>query len=269
MELQAFLATLRRRWPMTVGGLILAIAVTTALVARVGPSYKAEGSVLLFPPTSTVTKAGTNDSPGNPYLNLTGLNQARDIVIRSLQSKSVADSFAAREPNASYEVTPDYATSGPIVVIGVTSKSSEAAVRGLGVVIGTVSEILANMQSELDLKSGDYITSKVLTIDRSAQVMVSTQIRSTILISAVLLGTVLLAIALLDPILLARKARRLRPREASGTLPERSTRGGSRPRAAEGVPARRGSRHSEPEPDASQLNSESEPDASQLNSAGK
>lgn len=208
MELNAFWAALLRRWYLTAGGVVLAIALTFVVVGRIGPTYKAEGSMLLFPPAATGPNGSVNLTQGNPYLNLGGLSQARDVVIRSLKSKSTMDDFARKEPRATYVVTPDYTTSGPILVLDVTSHSRDAATEGLKVLMATVPQTLISMQSGLDLKPAAYITSRTLTADRSPEVVRSGQVRSGIVVGTAVMAITLLLLALLDGILEARTSRK-------------------------------------------------------------
>lgn len=232
MELNALWRAARRRWYLTAGGALVAIGLTALMVIQIGPTYKAESSVLLFPPTSSFQKkiTGTTQesTQGNPYLLLGGLSQARDIVLRAMQSKPATDAFARRQPNAQYEVTPDYTTSGPIIVIDVTSKSPTDAVRGLQDAVNTIPDVLASMQSGLSLPDNGLITSRVLTTDTTPEVVHSDQIRSGILVGAVVSVVVLLLLALIDGLLQARRSGAKPPRseEVEGDDPPDATRPG-------------------------------------------
>ncbi len=207
MELNAFWTALLRRWYLTVGGGVLAVALTVFIVGQIGPTYKAEGTVLMFPPATTIQNGTTVETQGNPYLLLGGLSQARDIVLRTMKSKTISDAFTKRQPNAEYTVNPDFTTSGPIIVIDVTSHSSTDSVKGLADAVNTVPGVLNSMQSGLGLPASGYITSRVLTVDTKPQVVRSSQIRSGIVVGALVLLVTLLLLALLDGLLEARKER--------------------------------------------------------------
>lgn len=207
MELNAFWAALLRRWYLTVAGVALAIAITALMVVRIGPTYKAEGALLLFPPTTTIKNGTTVETQGNPYLMLGGLSQARDIVIRSLDSRSAKKQFEEQEPLATYEVTPDFSTSGPIIVIDVSAPSQSAAVAGLKTVMSTVPGTLKALQSGLDLPQSAYITSRKLTADTIPEVVRSGQIRSGIVVGVVVMALTLFLLALLDGLLESRPSK--------------------------------------------------------------
>lgn len=207
MEMNAFWAALLRRWHLTLAGLGLAIAVTMLIVTNIGPTYKAEGSQLLFPPITTTTSGRAIETQGNPYLMLGGLNQARDIVIRALNSRSVGEQFAQKEPLAKYDVTPDFATSGPIIVIDVSAPSPAAATAGLKTAMGMVPGTLQNLQSGLKLPSSAFITSRQLTSDKVPEIVRSSQIRIGIVVGVVIMGTVLLLLGLLDGLLKSRPSK--------------------------------------------------------------
>lgn len=207
MSLNAFWSALLRRWYLTLGGGIAAVALTALIVVQIGPTYKAEGSVLLFPPTTTLKSAKNIETQGNPYLLLGGLTQARDIVIRTLKSTKNINEFAEQIPDATYDVTPDYTTSGPILVFEVKSRSPEAATTGLQTVMKDVPISLTELQSDLNLSAAAQITSRVVTADAKAQVVRSSQIRTGIVVAAMIGVLTLLLLGLIDGLLAARKRR--------------------------------------------------------------
>ncbi len=216
MDLSAFVSALLRRWYLTVSALIATAGVTFLVVMLIGPTYKADGAVLLFPPASTVRNSTSVETQGNPYLVLGGLSQARDILMRTMRTKTAVNAFASRQPNAQYEVNPDFTTSAPILVITVSSPSAEDSIRGLNDVMQTVPETLRSLQSGIvGLPSDGYITSVVLTTDTKPETVRSDQIRSGIVVGAAVLLVMLLLLALVDGLLMARATRRRLAVEAS------------------------------------------------------
>ena len=73
------------------------------------PTYEAKASILMLPPQSTVEEGG------NPYLQLANLEQVVDVMTRALNSQSTVAATAEAAPTGTYEVEPDYTSSGPIL----------------------------------------------------------------------------------------------------------------------------------------------------------
>lgn len=235
MELKPFWAALLRRWYLTVVGLALTIVLTFLMVARIGPTYEAEGTMLLFPPMSTIKNGTTVETQGNPYLMLGGLNQARDIVLTALSARSAREEFAAQHPSSEYEVTPDFTTSGPLIVIAVRAESAQDAVAGLAAMPEAVKDTLASIQSDLHLPRSAYITAKTLSADASPEVVRTGQIRGGIVAGAVVMVIMLFLVGLSDGLLTARADRRERSgrgRETKSRMPAVDARSGSSPAAA-------------------------------------
>lgn len=205
MELGAFGRALRRRWYLVVVLLILTGAATYLVAQRVGPTYEATGTTLVFPPSET---RSTDEllTRGNPYLNLSGVNQARDVMVRSLTSKSVGDEFGERfGPDTSYEVVPDYTNSAPIILFTVESTDPETSIAALAMLMDKVPLGLKEIQAGLDLPAAQQVSSQVLTADERPTTLHKAQLRSSILAAAVCTGLGLLLIGLIDVLLAARR----------------------------------------------------------------
>lgn len=207
MDVRTFRQALRRRWYLLAAVLVLTLGATAFAVTSTGPSYKAEGSVLLFPPTATIRSGTTVETQGNPYLMLGGLSQARDIVIRSLTDGKAREDFEVSQPNADFEAVPDFTTSGPIILFIVKATTSDEAVAALDYVMDQVPPTLRELQSSLDLDESAYITSMSVTADQSASTVRKGQIRTGLVVGAGVLILGLLLIGLVDGLLLGRAAR--------------------------------------------------------------
>ncbi len=251
-----FASALLRRWYLTLTGVALAVAVTAFAMIQIGPTFKAEGTVLLLPPVTTIKTGSAVETQGNPYLMLGGLSQARDIVIRALQSKSATDAFAEKHPNVTYEVTQDFTTSGPIIVLDVSAPNRSAAVDGLTALTATVPGTLKSLQSQLNLPDTAYITSTVLSADQDAEAVRSGQMRMGIVIGVVSIGGVLLLLALLDGLLQSRRSGGGRPR---GRTPRPHARHDID--AADPMPGRAAAPSRRPRPVAARVRSDDTPPA--------
>ncbi|MEI7057902.1 hypothetical protein WBG06_18905 [Nocardioides sp. CCNWLW239] len=244
MELSAVWGALARRWYLVIVSLALTVVAVVVMMARVGPSYTAQGTLLLFPPEGT-TRAGERVE-GNPYLSLGGLNPARDILIRAMTSKSARADVAESHPGVGYEMYADMAVSGPIIVVDVTGPSAEATVGALNTLFETVPSVLSDLQNDLGIKRREYITVQDLTVDETAQKVTKDQLRAGIVAGAGVMVGGLLGIGLLDGLLLARRRgggrqREEELREAADLGEERAGRSNVEPLEGHGrSPARNG-----------------------------
>jgi capsular polysaccharide biosynthesis protein len=206
VELNVFWTTLARRWYFLIIALACTIGATLLVVDRVGPTYQAQGSVLIFPPVATAQRETKLEVQGNPYLVLSGVSQARDIVIRELTSKSTREELAEQHPGSSFEATPDYMNSAPIILLTVKADSATIATNALEAVMDRVPETLAGLQSGLNLPANAVITSRPLISDTQPDVVRKGQIRAGIVTSFVTMVLSLLVIGLIDRLLAARRA---------------------------------------------------------------
>ena len=219
MRLTDFWATLSRRWYLVVAVLALAVGGTFYVVDKVGPTYEAEGSVLVFPPVATVQRETELQAQGNPYLVLNGVSQARDIVIRALTSKSTLDALANEFPDSTFEATPDFTNSAPIILITAEAGTSAEATAVLAAVMDRVPAILVDLQSGLDLPSQAEITSRPLVADADPDPVYSSQIRAGLVAGVVALGLGLLLVGLLDGLLAGRTAKKRSARRGDEKTP--------------------------------------------------
>lgn len=217
MELSAVWGALVRRWYLVILALGVTVAAVLMTMARVGPSYTAQGTLLLFPPVGTVR--GGERVQGNPYLSLDGLDPARDILIRAMTSSTSRQKLETSHPGVGFDMYADTSVSGPIIVVDVTGSSEKDTIDALKALFDTVPRRLASLQSNLGIKRGQYITVQTLTIDRSAQVVTKGQVRAGIVAGGGVLVGSLLCIGLLDGLVLSRRrgVRRERGRDAPAT----------------------------------------------------
>lgn len=210
MELKVFWRAVRRRWYVTVVVVALTLAAAAYVVVDVGPDYEAEGSTLVFPPASSTRTQGELKTVGNPYLELAGVSQARDVVIRTLQSRNVQDDWSSRFPGMSFTATPDFTNSAPIILFTVEGGTSDGTAAALDDLVARVPVILRNLQDGLGLNEQDYVTSRTLTKDARPEVVRKTQVRAGLLATAVAGGLGLMLLALVDSLMTARSRRRAR-----------------------------------------------------------
>ena len=195
-------AALRRRWYLTLLGALGTIVLCFASINAFPPTYEASTSIVLLPPKTTV------EDGGNPYLQLSDLKQAVDVMTRALTSQSAVQATTATAPDGTYEVLPDYATNGPIFIITAGDRTPKSTLATLKVVTDMVDPTLVSLQDALGIAPKSQITASVLTSDTTPSAVRKTQIRALIVAVGVgVVGTALL-VALADSLLLRRRARR-------------------------------------------------------------
>ena len=97
VEMRVVWRSLRRRWYLVLALAVLTLGATFLVAQRVGETYEATGTVLVFPPSQAEDPTGAMTQE-NPYLSLGGVDQARDVVVRALTSKKIADEFGETYP---------------------------------------------------------------------------------------------------------------------------------------------------------------------------
>ncbi len=205
MEMSVLWGSLRRRWYLVLALLVLTLGAMYVVSQRVGKTYEATGTVLVYPPSQSSMPDGSS-SQENPYLSLGGVNQARDVVVRALTSKKVSDEFGETYPmGTSFEIVPDYTNSAPIILFTVEASNPQVATDALDSLVSLVPVELSNLQSGLDLPEAERVASRVLTQDETPQATNKAMIRSVILAGAGVGGAGLMLIALVDSLLLGRR----------------------------------------------------------------
>ena len=201
MYLRDLLASLGRRWYLLLVGVLVTGGVAALAYEAVPASYDAKASMVLLPPKSSVT------DEGNPYLYLSGLGQALDILSRKLDSDAIREPLEDEYPGSEYLAVPDNTTSGPILSIEVSASSASAARTVMNEVIQAVPVSLESLQSELEVPQEARITSMVITADRKATPNHKMMIQAVLaVVAAGIAGTVLLT-GFIDGRLVARRER--------------------------------------------------------------
>jgi hypothetical protein len=199
MFLRDVALTLRRRWYLTVGGLVATVALCLTTLMIVPPTYSAEASLVLLPPASSV------DNGGNPFLQLGGLDTVVSVLVRSLGSQTSSEAVGAAVPGGTFQVTPDYATNGPILVITAANNSPVSTLATLDRVIESAQPALSDLQESAGIQAGSRITIQVLSTDDHAEAVRKSQIRVLIVVAAIGLVCSVLIIALVDSWLYRRR----------------------------------------------------------------
>lgn len=211
MYLTELAQSLRRRWYLLLAVTVLAVATTTFVVSRLPATYRANASIVLVPPETTL------GDTGNPYLFLGGLEQSVDVLSRDLGSEQVRDQMAQKGgASASYTVTPDFTTSAPIVLVTTEASSADAADAMLDAVVAQVPVSLTRLQEALAVSGSAQITTQLIARSEEPEIVMSGRYRAMVMIGGALMVGGVLLVAAVDGLLRRRRMR-------AATVPDEET----------------------------------------------
>lgn len=220
MKLADMLGALRRRWFLTLLCLFLTAGLGVGAAQVVGERYTATAHVMFLPPAATVP------TDANPYMQLGGLYQVADLVGVALSDQDTTAEIKAMSPKAVVTVMQDPQSSAPLLLITVVDIDRARAIQILDVMLAKVPTRLDGLQSVIDIRQANRVTSIVLTKDDIAEPTGFDQLRAIILAVAAGLLLTTLFVALLDGLWLRRQARRDlggEPHEQAETVSATST----------------------------------------------
>ena len=202
MQLNELLRSMARRWYLVLALLLLTLAAGIGVSRAVPVSYSMTAGVVLIPPKST------EDPSANRYLILGGLEQAVDVLVRSVNSpptKSAVDRIA---PDAEYEVVGDASTSAPVLILTGQSGSAATSERVLATLLRIVPRNLDALQDELDIRKTYRITSLELARDAEPVTSQKARLRAVAAVVVLSLGLGIVLIGLTDSLLMRRRIAR-------------------------------------------------------------
>lgn len=203
------LRTLWRHKVLTVVGVLMSAAAAFAAGRLVGPSYTAGAIVVLLPPAH-------DQQIDNPYLYLGGIQQARDVVQRSLVSEGVRADIARAEPAASYDVEADPLSEGPLLVVSTEASTADAALGSMRAVLAKVPPTVRSLQQRMAVQRGADITPLTVTQDQVATVVTKGQVRAGLGVAVLVAVLSVLGIGLVDGPWARRRAARRAAKAAEG-----------------------------------------------------
>lgn len=202
MKLRTLGRALLRRWYVALAGLAALAGLCNAVYGMVPVDYKTTGSVVLLPSAESMGK-GTN-----PYLYLTGLGQAMDVLTRRMAAPDLVARLTVGHPSASYTVLPDVTSGSSILVVTVKSRSGADAQATMAAVVDAVPVELAAMQEELKVPAASRISSMPVAQPTDPIADGKPRLQATAGAGAAGLLVVLVLTAFLDGLLLRRSGRR-------------------------------------------------------------
>ena len=148
---------LARRWYVVVVGLLLTGGLTYGAISASPPEYHARGLVLLLPSDAAVGKGG------NPFLQLSGLEQPAGILVASFSSAPARAAVGQRSPTADYTVGIDDSTRGPVIAVDVTAASEPET-------MDTLTYLVERIPAELrPMLPADYAEQIVQEVDNKVR----------------------------------------------------------------------------------------------------
>lgn len=234
--------SLLRRWYITVPALLLAAVLCLMSYNKTSPTYERTSSVVLIPGKGSVPVGG------NPYYYLGGLSQATDVLVRSMNSKTVTGDILADYPNVTASVTRDLTTSGPVVVVTVDGVKDNDVARVLDAVVAAVPTTLNTLQNDAQVPAESRISSLTLTQDDAPKLIQKARYTTLGFIAVGSLVAVVLLVGLLDGLIgmlkrQRQEAKALKASLAAAGQQSRPSRVWSRSRAGGGD---HGRHHDEP-----------------------
>lgn len=219
-----FLRALARRWYVVLTGLLLTSAVVYGAYQASPPKYHARGLVLLLPSKAQVGHGG------NPFLQLSGLEQPAGILVAYFSSTPAQEEVKAVSSSALYQVGIDDSTRGPVIAVDVTAESTQETLATLYHLVDRIPVELASLQQQVGAPANAAIGSMVLTVDYRATVDRANMLR--LVIAALVAGLVATGVAgvAVDSLVQRRKTAQ---RPSTGREPSsRRLRGRAPPRRA-------------------------------------
>ncbi|UPO77620.1 hypothetical protein [Arthrobacter sp. Helios] len=196
------LRVLARRWYLILVGVLLTGVLCAAANLLVPPSYDSQGSMVLMPPAAAVGEAG------NPYLQLGGMSEAMDVLVRQSSATEIREQILEGYPSGTYVVEPDRTTSGSIIVVHATADTPEESLGLLDDAMATVPDTLARMQDELGVISGQRIDIMPVVVDTEAKFNFKQTVQVVAMAGLAGLAGTLMLTALLDGLLTGRRLRK-------------------------------------------------------------
>lgn len=231
MKLRTLGRAMLRRWYALIAGLLAVGGLSYYLYGVVPVDYKTTGSVVLLPSAESVGNGG------NPYLFLTGLGQAMDVLSRRMSAPDVMARLTNGQRHSTYTAVPDVTSGSSILVVTVSSGSSADAEATMAAILGDVPSELEAMQDELKVPTASRISSMQVAEPTAPVVNSKPRLQATAAAGAAGLLLVILGTALLDGLLLRRSLRR-----------EGKRAGGKEPRGAKRRSREDGPQNTDPSP---------------------
>lgn len=203
MYLLELVGGLRRRWWVVVIGVLGAAALTYVAFTLVPADHEAKASLMVLPTAKVANEAG------NPYLVLGGLEPAADMVAAAMNSGPVHEALAPSAGPATFEVSRDTSSSGPMLLVEVTDTDPQRALALLDSVVRTMPEVLTKLQAQVAVRpTSNLLTLTEVTRDTQSEPSIKKQLRATLAAAVGGLALTVFGTNALDGLLMRRSGRK-------------------------------------------------------------
>ena len=211
MASQSTSTSLRRRWYVALVGVLVTFSIGLLTLLVVSPTYQAKRSLLLISPPAS---AGDN-----PYLDMTGLTGLADVLATNVTSSTTAQSLAGVADHGSFMVTRDQTTSAPVLLIVGNGRTATGALNTAKAAANLITPALNVLQKSAAVPTRARVSVSTVAYDRTASVVVKTQLRAVLAVIILGLALTVIATAFFDRALLRRQARRAAEPEPPAASP--------------------------------------------------
>lgn len=219
MWLRDMVFSLWRLWYVVLAGLMVTAYVCYFLNQSVPSNYKAQGSLVMMPPSSTV------GPDGNPFLFLGGMSQALDILAAKVSSEEIAKPIVDPFQGTSYVAEPDRSTSGSVLLISVSSGNQSDIMDVLNSAVAAVPGVLKEMQDAQNIPEESRLGLMTLVVDKKPTEETKTRTASVLGAAGFGAALTVLLTGFIDGRILARRPRTETEVQAEpGSEPRRSSR---------------------------------------------
>lgn len=219
MFLQDLGFALLRRWYFVLFGVMVTVAGVFGIYQVVPVSYQATASLVLVPPQTAVIEGE------NPYLYMGALDQALSVLVVKMNSAEVSEPILQKDPNLSYTLTKDVATTGPIILIESEAPVDTTALSIVNQVLKKVPPNLVEIQDALGVPKNARITVMTIVQNREAEEVTKKQQRMMIAGGAAGLAMTVLATGLMDKLLTRHKQKKLAKKKVRAKIDKHQIRG--------------------------------------------
>lgn len=192
-----------RRWYIVLPGVLVAAALSVGAWHFAKPQYVRSATQLLLPGVGTLPQT----SP-NPYLFISGLTDAADVMVRTVGSTNVINDISSHYPDVGIQVTRDPTTSGPVILTTVTADSDKDATAVLDLLVRRTQTTLEELQTQENIAPRNHITVTTLSIDNKSELKQRKRLVVTAGSAGVTLVLTLLVASIVDGLLMARRQSR-------------------------------------------------------------
>jgi len=166
MTVQETLRGLLRRWYVAIPGLLLAVGLVGWTWQTVPPSYERTAREVLVPGEAALpVEQGARASDPNPFLYLSGLDSATDVLVSAVSAESVVGEVTEPYPGSEVEVIRDPNSAGPVVIITVNAPTDAEAEAILAEMLIRTSDTLEELQQIENVDEDARVTISPIAVD--------------------------------------------------------------------------------------------------------